>query len=151
MSTIAPAIFSQLLNVFQTYYHYPVVTHGNREFNRFHFLASFLRLLHDGGINEYEDPDRPFPRGHVQVMTIHQAKGLEFPVVVVGSLSTQLVSPKRIDRDLGSFYGRPPFEPESHIVTTPPEAAICRECGLRALCRAEGVIDEVGESEALAA
>ena len=109
------AIFSHLLNVFQTYYHYPVVTHGNREYLRFHFFASFLRLLHDGGINEYEDPDRPFPRGHVQVMTIHQAKGLEFPVVVVGSLSTQLASPKRIDRDLGPFYGRPPFEPESRI------------------------------------
>jgi DNA helicase-2/ATP-dependent DNA helicase PcrA len=46
-------------------------------------------------------------------MTIHQAKGLEFPVVVVGSLSTQLSSPKGIDRDLGAFYHRPPFEPEN--------------------------------------
>ena len=62
-----------------------------------------MRLLHDSGINEYEDPDRPFPQGHVQVMTIHQAKGLEFPVVVVGSLSTRLASLKRIDRDLGSL------------------------------------------------
>lgn len=109
------AIFSQLLNVFQSYYHYTVVTQRNREFVRFHFFNSFLRLLYDGGINEYEDPDQPFPKGHVQVMTIHQAKGLEFPVVVVGSLSTQLSSPKRIDRDLGAFYHRPPFEPESRI------------------------------------
>ena len=109
------AVFSQLLNVFQSYYHYTVVTHRNREFIRFHFFASFLRLLHDGGINEYEDPDRPFPAGHVQVMTIHQAKGLEFPVVIVGSLSTQISSPKRIDRDLGPFHDRPPFEPESRI------------------------------------
>ena len=92
-----------------------MVTHGNPEYLRFHFFASFLRLLHDGGINEYEDPDRPLPRGHVQVMTIHHAKGLEFPVVVVGSLSTQLASPKRIDRDLAPFYGRPPFEPEGRI------------------------------------
>jgi DNA helicase-2/ATP-dependent DNA helicase PcrA len=109
------AIFSQLLNVFQSYYHYTVVTHKNREFLRFHFFNSFLRLLYDGGINEYEDPDQPFPNGHVQVMTIHQAKGLEFPIVVVGSLSTQLSSPKQIDRDLGSFYHRPPFEPENRI------------------------------------
>ena len=109
------AIFSQLLNTFQLYYHYSVVTHRNREFLRFHLFGSFLRLLYDGGINEYEDPDRPFPKGHVQVMTIHQAKGLEFPVVVVGSLSTQLSSPKRIDRDLGPYYHRPPFEPESRI------------------------------------
>jgi DNA helicase-2/ATP-dependent DNA helicase PcrA len=109
------AIFSQLLNVFQSYYHYTVVTHKNREFLRLHFFSSFLRLLYDGGINEYEDPDQPFPKGHVQVMTIHQAKGLEFPVVVVGSLTTQLSSPKQIDRDLGPFYHRPPFEPEGRI------------------------------------
>ncbi len=109
------AIFSQLLNVFQTYYHYTVVTHRNRDVLRFHLFNSFLRLLHEGGINEYEDPDRPFPKGQVQVMTIHQAKGLEFPVVVVGSLATQLASPKAIDRDLGPYYHRPPFEPENRI------------------------------------
>lgn len=109
------AIFSQLLNVFQSYYHYTVVTHKNRELLRLHFFNSFLRLLYDGGINEYEDPDQPFPKGHVQVMTIHQAKGLEFPVVVVGSLATQLSSPKQIDRDLGPYYHRPPFEPENRI------------------------------------
>ena len=109
------AIFSQLLNVFQSYYHYSVVTHKNRDFLRFHLFSSFLRLLYDGGINEYEDPDQPFPKGHVQVMTIHQAKGLEFPVVVVGSLSKQLSSPKQIDRDLAPFYHRPAFEPENRI------------------------------------
>ena len=48
-------------------------------------------------------------------MTIHQAKGLEFPVVVVGSLSTQLSSAKGIDRDLGAYYHRPRFEPENRI------------------------------------
>jgi DNA helicase-2/ATP-dependent DNA helicase PcrA len=109
------AIFSQLLNIFQSYYHYTVVTHRNRDFLRFHLFNSFLRLLHGGGINEYEDPNQPFPKGYVQVMTIHQAKGLEFPVVVVGSLSTQLSSPKQIDHDLGPFYHRPPFEPENRI------------------------------------
>jgi DNA helicase-2/ATP-dependent DNA helicase PcrA len=109
------AIFSQLLSAFQSYYHYTVVTYSNREFLRLHFFNSFLRLLYDGGINEYEDPDQPFPKDHVQVMTIHQAKGLEFPVVVVGSLSIQLSSPKQMDRDLGPFCHRPPFEPEARI------------------------------------
>jgi DNA helicase-2/ATP-dependent DNA helicase PcrA len=109
------AIFSQLLNIFQSYYHYTIVTHRNRDFLRFHLFNSFLRLLHSGGINEYEDPSQPFPKGYVQVMTIHQAKGLEFPVVVVGSLSTQLSSPKQIDHDLGPFYHRPHFEPENRI------------------------------------
>lgn len=109
------AVLSQLLNTFQNYYHYTVVTFKNREYLRFHLFHSFLRLLHDGGINEYEDPDMPFPKGHVQVMTIHQSKGLEFPVVVVGSLANQLSSAKQVDRDLHPFYARPPFEPESRI------------------------------------
>jgi DNA helicase-2/ATP-dependent DNA helicase PcrA len=109
------AILSQLLNTFQNYYHYTVVTYRNREFLRFHLFNSFFRLLHDGGINEYEDPDQPFPKGYVQIMTIHQAKGLEFPVVVVGSLTKQLSTSKQIDRDLHPYYQRPPFEPEHRI------------------------------------
>src|SRR5262249_22654908 len=109
------AILSQLLNVSQNFYHYRAVTLKNREYLRYHLFNSFLRLLYDGGINEYEDPDQPFPKGYVQVMTIHQAKGLEFPVIVVGSLSVQLSSPKQIDRDLGPFYRRSPFEPENRI------------------------------------
>lgn len=109
------AIFSQLLSVFQSYYHYTVVTYRNRSFIRMHLFNSFIRLLYDGGINEYEDPDRPFPKEHVQVMTIHQAKGLEFPVVVVGSLSSRLSSQKRVDRDLSPHYHREPFEPEARI------------------------------------
>lgn len=109
------AIFSQLLNVFQTYYHYTVITSKNREPLRFHFFHSFLRLLHEGGINEYEDPDNPMPKGYVQIMTIHQAKGLEFPVVVVGSLDVRLSSPKDLDQHLGPYYRRPPFEPQDLI------------------------------------
>jgi DNA helicase-2/ATP-dependent DNA helicase PcrA len=109
------AIFSQLLSIFQAYYHYTVITARNREPLRFHFFHRFLRLLYEGGINEYEDPDEPMPKGHVQVMTIHQAKGLEFPVVVVGSLAVQLSSPKDVDRVLGSFYHRSPFEPADRI------------------------------------
>jgi DNA helicase-2/ATP-dependent DNA helicase PcrA len=109
------AIFSQLVNIFQNYYHYTVITYRNRVYLRYHFFNSFLRLMHDGGINEYEDPDRPFPKGYVQIMTIHQAKGLEFPVVVVGSLDKQLSTSKMIDRDLQPYYHRSPFEPESRI------------------------------------
>jgi DNA helicase II / ATP-dependent DNA helicase PcrA len=109
------AVLSQLLNTFQNYYHYTVVTFKNREYLRYHLFNSFLRLLHEGGINEYEDPDQPFPKGYVQVMTIHQAKGLEFPVVVVGSLHNQLSSAKQIDRHLAPFYHRPAFEPEHRV------------------------------------
>lgn len=111
------AIFTQLLGTFHAYYNFTVITHRNREYIRRNFFNSFLRLLHDGGINEYEDPDQPFPKDHVQIMTIHQAKGLEFPVVIVGSLSQQISSTKQIDRDLSSFYHRPLFEPENRITS----------------------------------
>ena len=111
------AILSQLLSTFQSYYHFTVITGRNREWLRRQFFNSFLRLLHEGGMNEYEDRDQPFPPGHVQVMTIHQAKGLEFPVVVVGSLHVSTSSGKAIDRVLAQFYTRPPFEPESRITT----------------------------------
>lgn len=109
------AIFSQLLNTFQNFYHYTVVTYRNREYLRFHLFNSFFRLLHEGGINDYEDPNQPIPKGYVQIMTIHQAKGLEFPCVVVGSLDKQMSTPKQVDRDLQPYYQRPPFEPANRI------------------------------------
>ena len=109
------AVLSQLINAFQNYYHYTVVTGRNKIWLRRHLFNSFLRLLHDGGINEYEDPDQPFPNGYVQIMTIHQAKGLEFPVVVVGSLDVVLSTAKEVDRTLGHLYRRPPFEPVDRI------------------------------------
>lgn len=109
------ATLSTLINEFQRYYHYTVLTRKNLRSLRLNFFNSFLRLMHDGGINEYEDPDRPFPRGYVQVMTIHQAKGLEFPVVVVGSLDAQLSTRKAVDRQLAPYYHRGAFEPEARI------------------------------------
>ncbi len=50
-------------------------------------------------------------------MTIHQAKGMEFPVTVVGSLDVQSSTAKRVDRDLQNLYRRAPFEPMSRITT----------------------------------
>lgn len=109
------AIFSRLLGIFQNYYKISVVTYKNRQYLRANLFNSFLRDLHSGGINLYEDPDQPFPKGHVQVMTIHQAKGLEFPVVVVGSLTHAPSTQKEVDRLLGPYYHRAAFEPENRV------------------------------------
>lgn len=46
------------------------------------YLYSIFRL--DEG--EYEDKEDPFPKGRIPFLTVHQAKGLEFPVVVLGNL-----------------------------------------------------------------
>ena len=50
------------------------------------FFASYIYALQRLGESEYEDADDPFPKGRVPFLTIHQSKGLEFPVVVVGGV-----------------------------------------------------------------
>lgn len=50
------------------------------------FFNSFCYALFRLGESEYEDADDPFPKGRIPFLTIHQAKGLEFPVVVMGNL-----------------------------------------------------------------
>ncbi len=109
------AIFSQLLATFQDYYNINIVTYKNKKWIPRLLFNSFFKFLLDGGINEYEDPDNPIPSGYVQIMTIHQSKGLEFPVVVVGSLDKGFKVGKRVDKDLMPFYHRPVFEPEDRI------------------------------------
>lgn len=52
------------------------------------FYQAFLFALFRMGEGEYEDAEDPFPRGRIPFLTIHQSKGLEFPVVVLGSART---------------------------------------------------------------
>lgn len=47
--------------------------------------------------SEYEDAEDPFPKGRVSFLTIHQAKGLEFPVVILGSLYKKDRGPSNIE------------------------------------------------------
>ncbi len=48
-------------------------------------FGSYLYALFRLGESEYEDAEDPFPKGRIPFLTIHQAKGLEFPVVVFGN------------------------------------------------------------------
>jgi DNA helicase-2/ATP-dependent DNA helicase PcrA len=48
-------------------------------------FSSYLFALYRRGESEYEDAEDPFPKGRIPFLTIHQAKGLEFPVVVLGN------------------------------------------------------------------
>jgi len=50
------------------------------------FYFSFLDLLISEGLNEFEDRGETFPVDRLPIMTFHQAKGLEFPIVFVGSI-----------------------------------------------------------------
>jgi len=107
--------FSGLIASFMTYYHINAITGNFKTPLKYLLFNSFFFMLLNKGQNEYEDEDNPIPKGYVQIMTIHQSKGLEFPVVVVGSLDKQISAGKDIDRRLSPFYRRPLFEPETRI------------------------------------
>lgn len=73
----------------------------------------YLKLLFDGGITEYEDDEEYAPSGCVSFLTIHQSKGMEFPIVFVDSLSNV---PRKNYKDILSkvedkYYHRQAFEP----------------------------------------
>lgn len=72
---------------------------------------SFLYMIFRRGETEYEDSDDPFPKGCVPFITIHQSKGLEFPVVILGSLSHTKRDARRLDvlvRDIQKTNGEIP-------------------------------------------
>ena len=107
------ALISQLLSKFEFIYSINVINPKWLENNLKHLFCQFLHFLYRGGLEEFEDYEEPIPSGCVSVMTIHQSKGLEFPVTVVGSLSK---TPRKDWTDLDAileskYFARPPFEP----------------------------------------
>ena len=105
------SILSSLLTRFQEYYKLPVLTQRNYDAHRKMLANSFFYSMREMGLDEYEDPYDVFPAGYVQVMTIHQAKGLEFPVVIIGSLDKQPRTETKTDKELEPFSHRKHYEP----------------------------------------
>jgi DNA helicase II / ATP-dependent DNA helicase PcrA len=109
-------LFSGLLRTFQKYFAYKAITFANIEAIKIDFFDNFLAFLYIDGLNEEEDQHRPLLKGYVQILTIYQAKGLEFPVVVVGRLDDPpSSSTNRERRDLQRYYHHAQFEPESRV------------------------------------
>ena len=107
------ALISQLLSKFEFIYSINVLNPKWLEDNLKHLFCQFLHFLYRGGLEEFEDYEEPIPSGCVSVMTIHQSKGLEFPVTVVGSLAK---TPRKDWTDLDAilelkYFARLPFEP----------------------------------------
>ncbi|WP_241000447.1 3'-5' exonuclease, partial [Pseudomonas viridiflava] len=78
--------FSKLLTKFEYLHFVSVLNPEWLEKNIRDLFNQFLRFLVEGGIGEYEDEAEYAPKRCVSFFTIHQSKGLEFPVVVCGSL-----------------------------------------------------------------
>lgn len=84
-----------------------IITNTEKLFNL------YLRLLYEGGITEYEDDAEYAPSGCVSFLTIHQSKGMEFPIVLVDSL---MQYPRKSVSELmiyieERYFKRPTFEP----------------------------------------
>lgn len=61
------------------------------------FFVSYLYALFRLQESEYEDEENPFPKGRIPFLSIHQAKGLEFPVVVLGTPYKRERGPSKIE------------------------------------------------------
>ncbi len=107
---------SNLLQTFQRYYRYTSVTQQKRGEIACDFFQKFLPLLYRNGWNYDEASVQAFPKGYVPILTIHQAKGLEFPVVVVGRLDKSFnFSENQKHKALQEFSHLDPFEPAARV------------------------------------
>lgn len=74
------------------------------------FFASYTYAIYRLCETEFENKEDPFPKGRIPFLTIHQAKGLEFPVVVLGSVfkeAREADLKERIIRQLLNKEGEP--------------------------------------------
>jgi DNA helicase-2/ATP-dependent DNA helicase PcrA len=72
---------------------------------------AYIFALYRLGETEMEDTEDPFPKGRIPFLTIHQAKGLEFPVVVLGNPYKMDRGPNRIEQITRPLLEREPGEP----------------------------------------
>ena len=79
------SLISQYIARFLDEYPYPISGKniGSGQFLR--IFANYLYVLFRRGESEYEDANDPFPKGRIPFITVHQSKGLEFPVVVLAN------------------------------------------------------------------
>lgn len=113
------ALLTKLLYKFEFLNNVTIITRQNIEILLRSLFNQFLRFVHQGGIEEYEDFDEVAPSGCVSFMTIHQSKGLEFPIVFAG-LPNNRQGPRSQVTEIEELlqerhYHKPLFEPYSHI------------------------------------
>lgn len=93
--------------------------HGEETVEDVHlFFSRYLRLWFENGVNEYEDEERYAPSDSVSFLNIHQAKGLEYPVVIVPSLDERArwdAESDLISQVVEKVSGRKPAEPPKEM------------------------------------
>jgi DNA helicase-2/ATP-dependent DNA helicase PcrA len=79
------------------------------------FFFSFTYALFRLGETEYENADDPFPKGRIPFLTIHQSKGLEFPVVILGSPDKKMLPANKKERIIRELLPKKEGEPLEKI------------------------------------
>ena len=109
------AKFSQLLTRFEAMFNVNVFIAEKKNLHWVlkQLFGNYLNFLYDGGLEEYEDFDMVTPNGCISFMTIHQSKGLQFPVTMVTSLGrVPKKSFDKLDEDIAQYYHhKTPWEP----------------------------------------
>ncbi|OYP70636.1 DNA helicase UvrD [Prevotella sp. P4-67] len=110
-------MFTSLVSKFEYLYGITIFTPKNIEQVLKNFFNYYLRFLVQGGMSEFEDFDETLPSGCVSFMTIHQSKGLEFPITIVGSMNAV---PTKGYTDLDEilqthYFHKPIYEPLDEI------------------------------------
>jgi DNA helicase II / ATP-dependent DNA helicase PcrA len=112
------------------------------------FFNSFLYALWRRGESEYEDAEDPFPKGRIPFLTVHQAKGLEFPVVVLGNPRKQ-ESVQKVEEIVRPLLARRHGEPLDRIATFDVArmfyVALSRPQNLLVLCHYQGQGQRINE------
>lgn len=80
-------------------------------------FRTYFRVLMKGGMEEYQDESEYAPSGCVSFMTIHQSKGMEFPIVITDSLydSPRNDGATLLNQVYDDYSERNDFEPEGDI------------------------------------
>jgi len=111
------AILTQVIGKYEYLHRVSVLTPEKVEQDTEKLFNLYLKLLYVEGIGEYEDNAEYAPSGCVSFLTIHQSKGMEFPIVFVDSLGSY---PRNQLNDLLSaverkYFKRQAFEPPDSI------------------------------------
>ena len=107
------AKLTQIIGKFEYLHRVDVLNAKYIDINTERLFNLYFRLLFDGGITEYEDDSEYAPSGCVSFLTIHQSKGMEFPIVMVDSLGGV---PRKQSNELmiqieERYFKSPAFEP----------------------------------------
>lgn len=111
------SIFTQVLQKFEFLHNVDIFQSKNIDKIVDLFFNLYLKVLFKGGITEYEDDSEYAPSGCVSFLTIHQAKGMEFPIVFTGIYSSNPRNPESsiIPEIEKKYFHREQFEPIKNI------------------------------------